>query len=402
MSNQTLNRELAERIRSLARSKSLEDDSKTHQQWLHHFSREYGHSWESLISQVEALERATLSERLSEAESRWVTRFLENIWGEIPHPEEQTLPIPFPIDDDGQSVPWPNCFIGNHIFVGTEETHELVSGPVFSIDSDVIEFHGDQLLTVPDKFVFMTLIAMSRQLPTGAILDFSWSDLECGTGKPLRALGAPVNQDAFKKALWRLTHGVLVFERYGFKGPLLKFADASKSPERFRVALNPDFAKFYDPPRKMMQRVEITTGNGQRLLWSERLTTYLACRAKRWTAFRLGEWLETLVANELNALIKCLEDLHEGKSLDAAAQDITNVVLITISAETGQPKGEVTIERIGELLDTIRLVATLEALRQNGLIDLPRKLGIFSQEEVSFQLTEAGMAAGLNVNESFL
>ena len=49
MSYQTLNQELVERIRGFAESKSREDKSKSHQQWLNHFSREYGHSWESLI-----------------------------------------------------------------------------------------------------------------------------------------------------------------------------------------------------------------------------------------------------------------------------------------------------------------------------------------------------------------
>jgi len=399
MSNQTLNQDLLDDIRTLAKSKTLEDKSKCYQQWLTHFSRQYGHTWESLISRVAELEKAALAERLAADEARWVTRLSERVWGEIPHPDEQTLPLP--IQGSDSTVAWPNCFIGSNIFSPTDVApHELISGPVFSGDDDTIEFYGEQLWNGVDQIAFMTLIVMSRELPTGAILDFTWSDLERVTGKPLCALGTLVDQESFQKALWRLTHGILVFERYGFKGPLLKFADVSKSPKRFRIAFNPDFAKFYYAPRQGLESVEIKTGDGQRLPWSEKLTTYLANRAIPWVPFRLGEWLGTLAVDDLIALQNCLSTEAEGKATHAEADDILNVALTATAIETRKQTVEVSVERIGEVLDVFRLVATFEELKRQGLIELPRALGISSQEEVSFRITEAGMAAGLQMHES--
>jgi hypothetical protein len=401
MSNQTLNQELIENLRNLARSKSLEDKSKSYQQWLNHFSRDHGHSWESLIDQVAALEKTLHLEKLVAAEDLWVTRFSALVWGEIPHPDDHMLPVP--LEEGVGIVPWPNGFIGNNIFCPlSDEPHALVSGPVFSIDEDVIEFHGEQLWTVPDSIVFASLIVMSRGLPTGAILDFTSTELEQVAALTPSAVDSQDEQNSFQKSLWRLTHGVLVFERYGFKGPLLIFADVSKAPDQFRVAFNPDFAKFYFPPRPTTLGLKITDKDSQRRPWSEKLAAYFEGRAKRWAPFRFGEWLETLAASELNALLKYLVDSDQGTSSDTEDVDIMNVVLLTTSIEMRQEKVNVNIERIGELLDAFRLAVTCENLKRMGLIELPRTIALSSQEELHFRLTEAGIAAGFDMTQGSL
>lgn len=79
MSNQTLDQVLINKIRKHAKSKSREDKSKSHQQWLNHFSREYGHSWESLIDRVATLEIAMSAERHVAAEEAWISRLMTTV-----------------------------------------------------------------------------------------------------------------------------------------------------------------------------------------------------------------------------------------------------------------------------------------------------------------------------------
>ncbi len=249
--SQTLfNQELLEQLRSSAWNKSREDKSRSYMQWLDLLCGEYGFVYTSLKTHIEALEVAEL---LTAEDAMWKERLAKSrVWGTLVSPPEVTLPIPV---EDEFHVPWPSCFVESRLFSLSEKVpRRTLTGPVYRMDGKTMLFEGEELRICHDQTLLMVLLMVSGKKPCGALIECSLQAFETTLGSSLAEAGMALHD--IERTLWRLSNCRLIFEEYGFDGPLLVYADAGSVPAHFKFAFNPAFAHFYYPILKLFSRMQ--------------------------------------------------------------------------------------------------------------------------------------------------
>ena len=237
---------LLAQLRMSARERARKDKSKTYLQWLDELCSSYGFAYTALKRRVEEIEAEAEAESLRVEDRLWHERLAASrVWGAIPDPATQSLPLP--IDDDA-CVPWPAQFIECRLFLLTEsgprKTH---TGPVFRLDGRDMNYDGEELRISPDQTLLMGFISMSRGLRCGEVVACSLAELERRMGGSLLEFGLPVSYVEIERTLWRLANCRLAFPDVGFGGQILAYADARHAPQSFSFAFNPKFANFYYP-----------------------------------------------------------------------------------------------------------------------------------------------------------
>lgn len=250
MSQTPLNQELLEQLRSSAWKKSRQDKSRSYLQWLDLLCGEYGFVYTSLKTHIEALEAAEL---LATEDAMWKERLAKSrVWGKLAAPIEITLPIPV---EDEFHVPWPNCFMESRLFSLTEKVpRRTLTGPVYRMDGKTMLFEGEELRICHDQTLLMAFIMASGKRPCGTLIECSLKAFEAILGSSMAGAGMALHE--IERTLWRLSNCRLIFEEYGFDGPLLAYADAGSAPTYFKFAFNPVFAHFYYPILKLFSRAQ--------------------------------------------------------------------------------------------------------------------------------------------------
>lgn len=245
MTQAPITRELLEQIRQSAWEKSRQDKSRSHHQWLDHLCGPYGYTYTALREHVAKLEEAALAQAMAAEDRIWNERFASSLsWGTRPHAGDQTLLFP---EADANHVPWPNCFVPSRLFSLRESgPREMRSGPVFHMEGVEIIYEGEELAIMTDQTLLMALIVASRGVRCGAVVECALHEPQ-GGGRHLPDLVDSVAGFEIARTLWRLVHCRLVLNDYGFDGPILSYADASRAPDHMAFAFNPDFANFYYP-----------------------------------------------------------------------------------------------------------------------------------------------------------
>lgn len=175
----------------------------------------------------------------------WDDRFASSlVWGTRPAAGDQTLQFP---EVGANHVPWPDCFVPSRLFSLWESgPREMRAGPVFHAEDMDILFEGEELAIMTDQTLLMAFIVASRGLRCGAVVECALRASQDG-GRHLPDLADSVAGFEIARTLWRLVNCRLVVDDYGFDGPILRYADASRAPEHMTFAFNPNFANFYYP-----------------------------------------------------------------------------------------------------------------------------------------------------------
>ncbi|WP_447982599.1 hypothetical protein [Achromobacter kerstersii] len=254
MSQTFLNQDFLEDLRRSAREKSRLDKSRTYLQWLDQLCGEFGFTYTSLKKRIEELEALLLAESLAADDQKWEERLARSrVWGSIPERVDQSLPLPV---EDGFHAPWPHAFVESRLFSLTEfGPRRALSGPIFRTDGREMFYGGEELRISSDQILLMGLIMASRDVPCGAIVECSLSNLEQVMGSPLSDQGNPMSPTDVERTLWRLSNCHLRFSDYDFDGPILAYSDASKAPDNFLYVFNPAFANFFYPFLRVLGRV---------------------------------------------------------------------------------------------------------------------------------------------------
>lgn len=257
MSQTLFNQELLEQLRSSAREKSRQDKSRSYLQWLDLLCGEYGFVYTSLKTHIEALEAEaaakSLAELLAAEDAMWNERFVQSrVWGKLVAPLEVTLPIPV---EDEFHVPWPSCFVESRLFSLNEKVpRRTLTGPVYRMDGKTMLFEGEELRICHDQTLLMVFLMVSGKRPCGTLIECSLQAFEATLGSSLAEAGMALHD--IERTLWRLSNCRLIFEEYGFDGPLLVYADAGSVSTHFKFAFNPAFAHFYYPILKLFSRMQ--------------------------------------------------------------------------------------------------------------------------------------------------
>lgn len=257
MSQTLFNQDLLEQLRSSAWKKSRQDKSRSYLQWLDLLCGEYGFTYTSLKKHIEELEAVaaakSLAEMLAAEDVMWDERLAKSrVWGKLVAPPEVTLPIPV---EDEFHVPWPSCFVESRLFSLSEKVpRRTLTGPVYRMDGKAMLFDGEELRICHDQTLLMVLLMVSGKRLCGTLIECSLQAFETTLGSSLAEAGMALHD--IERTLWRLSNCRLIFEEYGFDGPLLAHADAGSAPTHFKFAFNPTFAHFYYPILKLFSRMQ--------------------------------------------------------------------------------------------------------------------------------------------------
>lgn len=130
---------------------------------------------------------------------------------------------------------------------------------------------------------------------------------------------------------------------------------------------NPDTGKTM-PLHADATEIRVTRADGTPLRFSSNLLSFLANR-KSPSRFYLGDWLQSLDGEMLGALRQLADKaLYDPQSLGAALEDLLSVVIHVLAAERQAESVSFSEAQMGEYIDMLGLLATLERFRRRGLL----------------------------------
>lgn len=114
--------------------------------------------------------------------------------------------------------------------------------------------------------------------------------------------------------------------------------------------------------------IRVTGADGTLLRFSSNLLNFLANRKSR-HPFHLSDWLQALDGEMLYHL-QALADraLNDPQAVGAALEDLLSVVVHVLAAERQTEAVRFSEEHIGQYIDVLGLLATLERFRRRGLL----------------------------------
>lgn|GEM_PF-4726168 len=249
MSSSTDLFEFLKALRAQARLTSRTDASRTYLQWLDHLSKQYGFTYTALKRKIEEL--AAQGQLCGFEDEKWRARLCgKRSWGCVPQRWERSWQIP---SVPAGRIAWVDAFAESALFTVNAGPRRELAGTVFRLDEMSMLYYGEELRADSDQPVLMALTGIASGARCGQVVEASDDQLSRIYGRGLNEMfseGALTVQ----QALWRLSNSRLVFDKFGFDGPLLSFIAIRPCQTKYRIAFNPAFANFYYPALRMFRK----------------------------------------------------------------------------------------------------------------------------------------------------
>lgn len=122
------------------------------------------------------------------------------------------------------------------------------------------------------------------------------------------------------------------------------------------------------PPNTDASAISIAAADGAPLRFSSNLLRFLADRPRQ-PAFHLSDWLQSLDDETLGHLRQLTEQiLQQPELVGAALEDVMMLVIQLLAAERQTLEIKFGQSQMGEYIQLLNLLTTLERLRRQGLL----------------------------------